>query len=494
MISMYIWQRVKVLRSKGISIKKIARQLNLSKNTVRKYLRSSEPPQFKAREYEKMLKGYEDEVKEMLKKGYIGTRIYTELSAMGYEGSLSTVHRYISEARRDDEINKQVTTRVETAPGKQMQYDWKEWGLSVDGKILKIHIHEVVLSYSRKKYYTYSLSVTTSDVIRAIEEAIHFFGGVAAELVIDNPRQMIITHDRDGVIRYNDDFLRFCGLYGIDLNPCQNYRARTKGKAERPFYYLQEHLLRGLSVNDLSEFDIKLKGFMEGYNVRTHSALKESPEDRYLKEREYLKEIPLIEPTLIYERQIKKVSNDGYISYNGGFYPVPMRLCLREVMIELVYGRLLRVYDANGIVVGEHQVNPFETGIRPLHPEHEEMNKKFREKKEAQRSLIVSRFIDTFADKGRLYVERLKDKVGANLYWHLSEIMKYTELYSSSEISEVLTECIEIGAYHKNSVQRLLGLKKLQKPVASTVLATRMPEPVSITRGLSDYRVEVSHE
>ena len=303
MISMYKWQQVKALRAKGVSIKKIARKLKLSKNTVRKYLRSPDPPQFKARQYEKMLNEYEDKVNEMLGKRYIGTRICSELIGVGYKGSLSTVHRYIREAKREEEISKRITTRFETVPGKQMQYDWKEWDLPVDGKTLRVYIHEVVLSYSRKKYYAYSLSIKTSDVIRAIEEAIHFFGGVVSELVIDNPKQMVITHEKNGIVRYNDEFLRFCGMYGIDPNPCQNYRARTKGKAERPFYYIQEHLLRGLEIKDLSEFDIKLKEFMDGYNLRVHSTLKETPEDRYSRERGYLKEIPSVEPTLLYERE-----------------------------------------------------------------------------------------------------------------------------------------------------------------------------------------------
>ncbi len=490
---MYKWQRVKSLRAKGVSIKKIARKLRLSKNTVRKYLRSSEPPHFKAREYEKMLNKHEDDVKEMLEKRYIGTRIYSELTGIGYGGSLSTVHRYIRDVKRQEEISGKVTTRFETPTGKQMQYDWKEWWLPVEGRAVKIYIHEVVLSYSRKKYYTYSLSVTTSDVIRAIEEAIHFFGGVTSEIVIDNPRQMVITHEKNGIVRYNDEFLRFCGLYGIEPDPCQNYRARTKGKAERPFYYIQEHLLRGLEVKALSEFDIRLKGFMDGYNSRVHSTLKETPEDRYLREKGYLKEIPEVEPALLYERQIHKVSNDGYISYGGGFYPVPMRLCLKEVMVEPVSGRLLRVYDEKGVLAIEHKVNPFRGGVRPEHPEHEEMNRRFREKKDAQRSEIVNRFLETF-DNGRLYIEGLKERTGANLYWHLSEIMKYTELYGVSEVSGVLAECIIIGAYHKNSVKRLLSVRKIQEPAVSPVLTAQMFPHVDIRRGLSAYRVEVSHE
>jgi len=134
-----------------------------------------------------------------------------------------------------------------------MQYDWIEWTLLVNGNNVKIYIHEVILSYSRKKFYTYSLRITTEDIIRVLISAIEFFGGIPEELVIDNPRQMVLIHKRDGVVQYNKEFLRFCGSYGIHLNPCQSYRARTKGKVERPFFFIKEHLLKGLEVKNLSE-------------------------------------------------------------------------------------------------------------------------------------------------------------------------------------------------------------------------------------------------
>jgi transposase len=71
---MYKWQQVKTLKAQGVSIKGITKQLKLSKNTVRKYLRSSEPPRFKARQYERLLEQYEETVEGMLEKHYIGTR------------------------------------------------------------------------------------------------------------------------------------------------------------------------------------------------------------------------------------------------------------------------------------------------------------------------------------------------------------------------------------------------------------------------------------
>ncbi len=465
MMSMYKWQQVKALRAQGKSIKKISRVLKISKNTVRKYLRSSHPPVFKVPEHEKKLDGYQDKIKEMLSAGYIGTRINKELVKSGYVGSLSTVHRSIAAVKKEEEIGKRVTTRVETAPGKQMQYDWKEWNLPVgDESTVKVYIHALVLGYSRKKYYTWSLSITGQDVMRAIVWGMEFFGGLAPQLVMDNAKQMIITHNKNGIVRYNDEFLRFCGLYGIDPSPCRNYRARTKGKVERPFFYLQEHLLRGLQLKEIGEFEGLLREFTNSYNAREHSDLKESPDRRFEVERGALKALPEVEPTVLFGREIRKVSNDGYVSWKGDFYPVPMRLCLREVMCESVLGRRLLVYGAGGEVVSEHPISPIHSGIRPVHPEHEEINLKYRNKREDVRSAVLERFSSSFGSCGREYILGLAQAAGPNLCWHLSEVLACNDIYDNQEIRRVLQACIDMGSYHKNSVLRLLDPLKLKIP------------------------------
>ena len=488
---MYKWQQVKALRTQWESIKKIARQMKLSKNTVRKYLRGSEPPFFKVRQYESLLDQHEEAVKEMLEKDYIGTRICNELQQVGYTGSLSTVHRYISGIKKTEQIKRQATTRVETVPGKQMQYDWQEWELPLNGKTVKIYVHEVVLSYSRKKYYVSSLSVSAADIIRAIAAAIEFFGGLTEELVIDNPKQMVITHKKNGTVRYNDEFLRFCGMYGIQPNACRNYRARTKGKAERPFYYLQEHLLRGLEVKDIGEFDGLLEEFTARYNARMHSDLKESPDERFQREKDTLKGIPLIEPAMLHNKPVRTVSNDGYISWDGALYPVAMGYCLQTVRVEAEFGKTIKVYNMGGSLIAEHKACLFDKGIRPVHPEHEDRNEVYMKKKESHRAESLRMFIETFQETGQTYAEGLKTAVTANLYWHIEEIMKYTILYSISDVKSVLVECIEIGAYHKNSVRRLLACRAPKSRPLEILNELHIVPPVDIRRPLSAYKVEV---
>ena len=168
MVSMYTWHQIRIRRERGEGIKTIARALGISKNTVRKYLRSADPPTFKNRQYEKKVDRFREHIDEMLGKGYIGTRIFEEIVTMGYGGSLSSLHRYIHQCKERQAVRELSTTQVETPPGQQMQYAWKEWLLPARERVVKLYLHEVVLSYSRKKHYSFSLRITCQDVIRAI--------------------------------------------------------------------------------------------------------------------------------------------------------------------------------------------------------------------------------------------------------------------------------------------------------------------------------------
>ena len=489
---MYKWQRIKALHAQGVSIRQIAATVGVSRNTVRKYLREAGPPQFKAREYVKELDNYKEAIKDMLAKGFIGTRIFNELTDMGYKGSLSSVHRYLRSLKEEERNAKLATTRVETKPGQQMQYDWKEWMLPVAGKPAKIYLHEVVLSYSRMKFYTFSLRITTADVIRALAEAIAFFGGYALELVMDNGKQMVIIHRKDGVVRYNEEFLRFCGLYGIEPSPCANYRAQTKGKVERPFYYVQEHLLKGLEVKELDEFAVRLSSFQDTYNQRPHSTLGRPPLEIFAEEKDFLSPIPLVEPALLYQKEPRKVSNDGYVSYGGNLYPVPMGCALRQVWVENIYGRRLRVYDEAGGLLAEFDLEIKKQTGRLPHPEHETINRHYQEKKLKARSALVQEFTVAFGEDGQRYLEGLRTECGANLYWHLAEILSYLKLYTPADITAAIRECLEIGSFHKNSIKRLLELKEVAPflPVDEQ-LNLNLPQ-VRIKRDLSCYAFKES--
>ena len=98
----------------------------------------------------------------------------------------------------------------------------------------------------------------------------------------------------------------------------------------------------------------------------------------------------------------------------------------------------------------------------------------------------MKRFEASFGEAGRCYVTGLRNQAGPNLYWHLKEILQYQELYGSEAVASAIEECLSFGAYHKNSVRRLLEGKKLQTPVEFNPAVVNYPR-VNIKRTLSCY-------
>ena len=133
---------------------------------------------------------------------------------------------------------------------------------------------------------------------------------------------------------------------------------------------------------------------------------------------------------------------------------------LRRVWVENIYGRHLRVYDEAGRLLAEFDLEIKKQTVRPPHPEHETINRHYQEKKLKARSVLVQKFTTAYGEDGQRYLEGLRKECGANLYWHLAEILSYQELYSPEDITAAIKKCLGIGSFHKNSVKRFLSRGK----------------------------------
>lgn len=87
-------------------------------------------------------------------------------------------------------------------------------------------------------------------------------------------------------------------------------------------------------------------------------------------------------------------------------------------------------------------------------------------------------------------MEALRKAQGANIYAHLKEIVSYTDIYPVEEVAKILKECLSMGAFHKNTVKRLLATKALKVP---TLPLAGFAGPAPLVRNLAVYR-EVIHE
>ena len=459
MISMEVWHTIQVLKRQGKHKKAIARELGISKNTVKRYWRLEGPPCYSRKPACRKLDRFSVQIQAMVEKQFIGTRIYDELRTLGYDGSLASVYRHLEELREIRIRAEKTTIRFETRPGHQMQYDWKEWTLPVGGEPRKVYFHQAILSYSRFKAMGFSLDITTESIIRFLLDALSVFGGAPEEIVIDNPRQMILSHEASGTVRYQEAFLLFLGTFGMKPDPCMTYRARTKGKVENPFYYLQEHFLRGLEVEDLGELERRLGPFVSACNARPHSTTGKAPSELLREESLKAASPPTSFPFALEPR---KVSWDGYVHVDTNRYPVPLRFAGQRVWLLRVMGRWIEVFDQKRKLISRFDVTHGH-GITLPHPEHGALSKEYLERKARRRAYGKDLFLKTFPDMGESFIELADARCGENAPYHLKKIVALLTIYEKPAVERAIRESLRLGCAASEDVAALVA-DELRKP------------------------------
>jgi len=206
------------------------------------------------------------------------TRLFDEVRAAGYAGGYTQVKEYVRQIRPGAPADPVV--RFETPPGLQAQVDFAEFRLPWGKRYALL----VVLGYSRLLWLQYYPRQTLSVLMRALEEAFMAFGGVPAELLFDQMKAVIIDDQREagGKLLENIEFVRFAAHWGFRIRACRPYRARTKGKVERPISYVRQGFFYGRQfLNDADLNQQALSWSTRKANLRLHRTTREIPQVRF---------------------------------------------------------------------------------------------------------------------------------------------------------------------------------------------------------------------
>jgi transposase len=205
-------------------------------------------------------------------------RLFDECRAAGYAGGMTQLKVFVRQCRPRPEPEPIV--RFETPPGHQAQVDFAEfrfpWG--------KRYALLVVLGYSRLLWLKFYPRQTMATVIQGLEEAFSYFGGVPAELLFDQMKAVILDDHRveGGKLLENPEFLRFAAHWSFRIRACRPYRAQTKGKVERPVWYLRDNFVYGREFLGDADLDAQRRRWLDATaNVRIHGTTKEPPRIRF---------------------------------------------------------------------------------------------------------------------------------------------------------------------------------------------------------------------
>jgi transposase len=230
---------IRVLSRQGKSIRAISRTLGVSRNTVRRYLRTQGLPRYRREPQASKLDSYKQYIDERVKAAapeWIPAAVlFRELKALGYGGGLTTLKLHLMKLKPTP--TNAPLMRFETEPGRQLQVDFASIRRGVD----RLSVFIATLGWSRAAYVEFVDDERLETLLGCHERAFYCFGGGPREVLYDNMHAVVTARDAYGTgrHRYNRSFLDFAHHYGFRPRLCQPYRPRTKGKVERFIRYLR---------------------------------------------------------------------------------------------------------------------------------------------------------------------------------------------------------------------------------------------------------------
>ena len=274
---------------RGTSKSALARQLGVSRDTIHRWIRDGEldrdlddiPVAYGPRRTPPTKLDPYRPIVEMRIAAYpalSAVRILEEIRAAGYTGGYSQLKALVRQLRPTPAPEPVV--RFETPAGRQAQVDFAEfrfpWG--------KRYALLVVLGYSRLLWCRFSVRQDMRTLMTGLEDAFLACGGVPQELLFDQMKA-VITRDlrlQGGALVRNLEFLRFAHHWGFTPRACRPYRAKTKGKVERPVRYVRGNLVYGRTFLNDGDLAQQCADWLERVaNARCHGTTREVPRERF---------------------------------------------------------------------------------------------------------------------------------------------------------------------------------------------------------------------
>lgn len=332
------------LRELGWGTKRIAAELGCSRNTVKRWLALGSWQRYGRPRRRSALDGREAWLRERFHRhGGNADVVRQELVAEhGITVSLRTVERAVAGWRRDLAAAAQATVRFETPPGRQLQIDFGERRVAIGGEMVRVHLFVATLGYSRRRYVRAFLHERQACWLAGIEGAFAHFGGVPEEVLLDNPRALVVHHDAaTREVRFHERFVAFASYWGFRPRACAPYRARTKGKDERSVGYVKRNAIAGRSFASWESFEAHLAQWLRDVaDVRVHGTTGETPLARFGAEAAALRPIEGKSPFEQVRELVRQVGSDCAVEVDTNAYSVPWRLIGASVRVQIAGGRV----------------------------------------------------------------------------------------------------------------------------------------------------------
>lgn len=332
--------QIKLLNDLGYSKKAIARELSLSKNTVKGYLsEKNDPPGSKTEEKKSVLFGFFPYVQsELGRTGVTRQILWGEYRARNPDGYSYTqfcdyLSKYLS--------NQDVSLHIEQVAGDKMYIDFAGKKLSVvdssSGEVKDVEVFISVLGYSGKTYVRAVWSQQKEYLLDCVTRAVHYYEGSPRALVPDNMKSAVDKADK-WEADINRDLLDLGNHYGMAIVPARSRKPRDKAWVERMVQIIYTRIyapLRDRVFTSIEELNDAIMDLLEDHNNLPLQGRQESRNEIFNAE-----ELPCLQPLPLDRWELKeylsvKVMKNSHVQLHRDrhYYSVPYKYIGQKVKI-----------------------------------------------------------------------------------------------------------------------------------------------------------------
>ena len=350
-----------------LSIREICRRTGLSRNTIRKYLRSDAvEPAFKVPDRPSKLDPFADRLSAWLKTEANKPRkqkrtvlqLHADLVSLGYGGSYNRVSAFAREWKADRQREMNTTGRgtfvpLTFAPGEAFQFDWSEDWAIIGNERTKLQVAHTKLSYSRA-FIVRAYPLQTHEMLfDAHNHAFRVLGGVPRRGIYDNMKTAIDKVGRGKERDINARFLAMASHYLFELEFCNPASGWEKGQVEKNVQDARHRLWqptpRFPSVDALNDWlEARCKEF---WAQTPHGKMQGSIAELWAEEVRAL--MPASRPFDGFIEYTKRVTPTCLVHLERNRYSVPASFANRPVSLRVYPDRV--VVAAEGVVICEHR-------------------------------------------------------------------------------------------------------------------------------------------
>jgi len=347
----------------NLSQRQIAQRLNLSRNTVKKYIHGESVPWLRKEGTGKHCPSLTPEIRAFIsaclnedsnlhikKQNHTAKRIYDRLhDELRFTGGESTVRKYVCELKAN--LPRDIFIPLSYAPGEVIQVDWGEVVVFLAGERVKLNIWCMRECYSKKFYVQAFYRQNEESFLEGLRNGFEYFGGVPKKVIFDNAK--VAVKEGFGLhAKATDKYLSLSAHYSFQPVFCNIAEGHEKGLVEGLVKYIRKNAFvpvpRVKNIEELNDFLLKK---CNGYDVHKIPNESRTVGENFQVVKDYLTGLP----TYRFDTRrtkIARVNEFSLVSFDHNQYSVPVQYGNSYVTVK-GSGNSIEII-ANGTIIAQY--------------------------------------------------------------------------------------------------------------------------------------------